>query len=78
VKRTPRPYIDPYLAGIGIGVVLLAAYVVVGQGLGASGAFASSAAGATALVSPQRAQSSALFAGYLNADGGAWREWLIF
>jgi uncharacterized membrane protein YedE/YeeE len=49
-----------------------------GRGLGASGAFASSAAGATAMVSPQRAQSSALFASYVNADGGAWTNWLIF
>jgi len=72
------PYSNPYLIGVGLGLVLLAAFVVMGRGLGASGAFASSAAGATALVSPQRAQSSALFAGYLNADGGAWSEWLIF
>ena len=58
--------------------VLLAAFVVMGRGLGASGAFTSSAAGVTALVAPQRAQSSALFAGYVNAGGGAWTEWLIF
>ena len=74
----PAPYSNPYLTGVGLGLVLLAAFVIMGRGLGASGAFASTAAGAAALVSPQRAQSSALFAGYLNADGGAWREWLIF
>jgi hypothetical protein len=80
VRRSaePSPYSNPYLVGVGLGLVLLAAFVVMGRGLGASGAFASSAAGATALVSPQRAQSSALFAGYLKADGGAWSEWLIF
>ena len=74
----PAPYSNPYLAGVGLGLVLLAAFVIMGRGLGASGAFASSAAGATAMVSPQRAQSSALFASYVNSDGGAWREWLIF
>ena len=39
---------DPYLAGVGIGCVLLAAYALAGQGLGASGAFASVAAALTA------------------------------
>jgi len=36
-----KPYSDPYLAGIGLGLVLLSAYVWVGRGLGASGAFSS-------------------------------------
>lgn len=74
----PAPYSNPYLAGVGLGLVLLAAFVVMGRGLGASGAFATSAAGAAAVVSPQRAQSSALFSGYLSADGGPWVNWLLF
>lgn len=80
VRQTRRsaPYTNPYLAGVGLGLVLLAAFVVMGRGLGASGAFASTAAGTTALVSPTKAQSSALFAGYVNAEGGAWTDWLIF
>jgi uncharacterized membrane protein YedE/YeeE len=76
--RRPTPYANPYVTGVGLGVVLLAAFVVMGRGLGASGAFASTAAGATALVSPTKAQSSALFVGYVNAEGGAWTDWLIF
>jgi len=35
----PKPYANPYLAGTGLGLVLLAAFVVAGRGLGASGAF---------------------------------------
>ena len=38
---TPRPYSNPYFAGIGIGVVLWLSFLLVGRGLGASGAFAS-------------------------------------
>jgi len=30
------------------------------------------------MISPERAQSSALFSSYLNADGGAWGDWLLF
>lgn len=39
--RSVKNYSDPYFAGMGLGLVLLAAYVVVGRGLGASGAFSS-------------------------------------
>ena len=35
--RVAQPYMNPYLAGIGLGLVLLAAFVLVGRGLGASG-----------------------------------------
>ncbi len=35
---TPRPYWSSYKAGIGLGLVLLAAFVLTGRGLGASGA----------------------------------------
>ena len=38
VAAGPAPYSNPYLAGIGLGLVLLAAFVLIGRGLGASGA----------------------------------------
>lgn len=72
-----RAYADPYLAGAALGLVLLAAYVLVGRGLGASGAFASTAAGAVAAVAPARAAASPLFAHYLSGPG-PWLEWLNF
>ena len=73
----PRPYADPYLAGVTLGLVLLAAFVVTGRGLGASGAFASTAAGVLAAVAPERAAASPLFAHYLQGQG-PWLEWLSF
>ena len=74
-----RPYSDPYVAGVGIGLVLLAAYVVVGQGLGASGAFASVVASGTAAVQGTvRASASPAVAPYLP-DGVAspLHDWLV-
>jgi uncharacterized membrane protein YedE/YeeE len=73
----PRPYADPYVAGVGLGLVLLAAYVIAGRGLGASGAFASGAAGVVAAASPARAAASSYFARYLAGEG-PWHEWLLF
>ena len=62
-------YSDPYLAGIGVGMALLAAYLFAGRGLGASGAFSSVAA----VVTP----ASAATAPYLQ-DGGPLHDWLVW
>ena len=75
--RARRPYSNPYLTGVGLGLVLLAAYVVMGRGLGASGAFANIAAGLAAAVAPGGAKANPHFAGYLAAAGGPWRDGLI-
>ena len=72
-----RPYADPYLAGAALGLVLLAAFAFAGRGLGASGAFTTTAAGLTDAVAPGRAADSSLFSRYLDADG-PWRDWLLF
>ena len=72
-----RPYSDPYLAGIGLGLVLLASFGVVGRGLGASGAFTSAASGAVAAVDRPAAEASPVFSRYLAGEG-PWREWLLY
>lgn len=79
MNRTPRPYADPYLAGAGIGLVLLAAYVVVGQGLGASGAFASVVASGTAAIQgTSRAAAMPAVAPYLPFGvASPLRDWLV-
>ena len=43
-KSGPAPFWNPYAAGFGLGLVLLAAYLIAGRGLGATGAFSSFAA----------------------------------
>jgi uncharacterized membrane protein YedE/YeeE len=72
----PRPYADPYLAGVALGLVLLAAFVIVGRGLGASGAFASVAASTVDVVASTSARSNGFFADHLDA-GGPLRDWLV-
>lgn len=72
----PRPYANPYLAGVGLGLVLLAAFVVAGQGLGASGAFANVATGVVATVAPETAAGNGYFQSYL-AGGAPWTAWMV-
>ena len=66
----PQPYADPYLAGVGLGLVLLAAFVLAGRGLGASGAFNTTVAGAVSAVDPALAARNPWFASYVAVDGG--------
>ena len=40
VTQMPKHYINPYLAGIILGLILTASFVIAGRGLGASGAIA--------------------------------------
>jgi uncharacterized protein len=72
-----RAYSDPYVTGACLGLVLLAAFVITGRGLGASGAFATTAAGLTHAIAPAQADGNAYFARYL-AGQGPWRDWLLF
>jgi len=71
----PQPYADPYLAGVALGIVLLLSFVVAGRGLGASGAFASSAAALASNLAPQQAAGNVYFAHYRSAS--LWDEWLV-
>jgi uncharacterized membrane protein YedE/YeeE len=64
------------VAGVALGLVLLAAFVLVGRGLGASGAFASVAATAVNEVSRTAARNNSFFADHLDA-GGPLRDWLV-
>jgi hypothetical protein len=77
--RPAAAYMNPYLAGVGLGLVLLAAYVVMGRGLGASGAFSSVVSWLVSLVAPQHAQASEYFRGYLeDGIGHPLKSWLVF
>ena len=70
---------NPYLAGIGLGLVLLAAFVLVGRGLGASGAFNSAVAWAVNAVAPEHAKQNEFIAEYLgDGTSSPLKSWLVF
>lgn len=69
-----RPYSNPYFAGLGLGLVLLASFVVMGWGLGASSAFATGAAWCVATVAPAHAEANPFFAEYLDPSA----MWLVY
>ncbi len=78
-QHAPRPYSDPYLAGIGLGLVLLAAFVVMGRGLGASGAFSAFVAWIAHAIAPKWTESNGYLGDYIG-DGSSHplKSWLVF
>jgi len=73
----PAPYTNPYLAGIGLGLVLLAAFVIAGRGLGASGAFASVVAFVVNGVAPAHTAGNPFYEKYLSRASNPFQDWLF-
>ena len=62
----PKPFSNPYLAGVLLGLVLLASFVILGVGLGASGGIARIAASLSLCAAASHTLESAYF--------GAWGD----
>lgn len=73
MRQPPKPYLNPYLAGFGLGLVLLSSFVVMGWGLGASSAFATGVAWCLDRVAPAHVQANPFFTEYLLPG----TEWLV-
>ncbi|PTY06595.1 hypothetical protein DB347_11180 [Opitutaceae bacterium EW11] len=70
---------NPYWAGFGLGLVLLASYVVMGRGLGASGAFTTGVATAVHAIAPAHAEANAFYQEYLgDGTSSPLKDWLVF
>jgi hypothetical protein len=78
-RREAAPYASPYLAGVGIGIVLLLSFVLMGRGLGASGAFSSAVTAVVETAAPSHAAGSEFYARYLvDGAGSPLEDWLVF
>src|SRR3990172_6261753 len=77
--RPAEHYMNPYLAGIGLGLVLLASFVIMGRGLGASGAFNATVAYLELKVVPQHLAANPYLSEYVG-DGSSHplKAWLVF
>lgn len=75
--QTPRPYWNPYLAGVGLGLTLVLSYLVLGTGLGASGGISRIAAATANVVAPTAVQGNP-YLGEWFQDGSPLRYYLVF
>jgi len=70
-------YMNPYLAGFLLGLVLLATIFITGRGLGASGAMKSVVVSAVAAAAPAHAASNEFYSTPLS-HGNPLSDWLVF
>lgn len=75
----PKPYMNPYLAGALLGVLLTATIYVTGRGLGASGAFKSAVVAGVETVAPAHTASTTFYKEYAGDHAGnPLMNWLVF
>ena len=78
-QKTKTRYMNPYLGGVLLGLVLLAANFISGRGLGASGAIKSVVVASTQTIAPKYAENAKFFAEYKEEHSGSpLRNWLVF
>jgi len=75
----PKPYMNPYLAGFLLGLVLLATIYITGRGLGASGAFKNVIIATVKSAAPEHAAKTAYYKEFdrINPEG-PWKNFLVF
>ena len=77
LKRSEK-YMNPYLAGVFLGLVLLSAYYISGRGLGASGAVKSTVVSAVESLAPGHAAKAPYYREYRETHpGNPLRNWLV-
>lgn len=81
VARTPKPYLNPYLGGLFLGAILFLAFLITGNGLGASGGLNRLIVLVQDWISPEHVDSVPYL---LNMAGGdrnplqSWVVWMVF
>jgi uncharacterized membrane protein YedE/YeeE len=80
IKPIPKSrYINPYLGGVLLGLVLIAANFVSGRGLGASGAAKSTIVATVNTVAPNHAEKALFYHEYNESHPeGPMKAWLVF
>jgi len=71
-----RRHMNPYLAGLGLGLVLLASFLIMGRGLGATAASGSVVAWLVGLIAPDWAATNPGLKGYYAEP--PWVNWTFY
>lgn len=77
MKTKGNKYMNPYLAGVMLGLVLLASFYLTGRGLGASGAMKSVVVTGVSTVAKDHAESSHFYSKYLSGENSPMKSWLV-
>ncbi len=75
MERDPNKFWNPYVAGVALGLVLAATYLVMGSGLGASGGSLRMGIAALSAVAPEHVASTPSLA---RAAASEHANWLVY
>ncbi|ROL61372.1 hypothetical protein D9V86_05985 [Bacteroidetes/Chlorobi group bacterium ChocPot_Mid] len=74
-----KQYMNPYLAGVLLGILLVATIYITGRGLGASGAIKSFTVATVETVAPEHTQTAKFYKEYSGEHSGSpLMNWLVF
>lgn len=76
--KEAKKYMNPYLGGALLGLVLVAAFWVSGRGLGASGAAKSVVAVGVQAVAPSHFDNALFYSEYKESHASPLKSWLVF
>ena len=76
--QVTSPYVNPYVAGLALGVLLFVAFFVTGHGLGASGGLQRMEAAAIKVVAPDHVDRTSQFAAVAGGDRQPLDHWLVW
>jgi uncharacterized membrane protein YedE/YeeE len=76
--RETRAYINPYLAGILLGLVLFSSFFITGGGLGASGAMNNLVVLIEDAIAPGHVDRTAYLLGMAGGDKNPLDSWMVF
>ena len=76
-NREAYPYWNPYIVGVGIGLVIIVSFLVTGRGLGAVGAFNGILATVMHAIAPEYALSNSVYSGYVAGVEHPLKDWVI-
>lgn len=74
----PRPYVNPYVAGTLLGIVLFLSIFITGGGLGASAAMSRVQTGVLDLLAPAHVDRVAYFAEMAGGARSPWAHYAIY
>lgn len=77
MEKDPNRFWNPYLGGVALGLVLLATFLVMGKGLGASGATYRTGVWVVNTIAPSHAANVPAMSGVVE-DGHPLKDWLVF
>jgi len=76
-RSIPPPFWNPYAAGIALGLVLLASFVITGKGLGASGAINRIVGAGIHAADPTWAEDHKLIGSFFGPGQSAVDSWIV-